>query len=162
MPRKAAVKLNFRPRSSLDSRLLGGSRDGPGRTEPLDRRDGWSTGGAAAGGGLFAASFSSKLMTMVVALPFRFDRPTRTCVKSDREAVGELTALLAAEARPLRRPSRRPILDRRDPVGPLLPLLRVDGWLGSSVELRACVDGGREGTGVEVPDIAWTASEVGW
>ena len=36
-PRSAADKLNLRPRSSLDSRLLGGTREGPGRTDPLAR-----------------------------------------------------------------------------------------------------------------------------
>jgi hypothetical protein len=37
-PRNAADKLNLRPRSSLDSRLFGGTREGPGRTDPLARR----------------------------------------------------------------------------------------------------------------------------
>ena len=36
-PRRAADKLNFLPRSSLDSRLFGPARAGPGRMVPLAR-----------------------------------------------------------------------------------------------------------------------------
>ena len=50
-----------------------------------------------------------------------------------------MTALLAADARPLTRPSRGAVLDRREPLGPLLPLPCPEDRLagGSSVELLA-------------------------
>jgi hypothetical protein len=162
-PRRAADKLNFRPRSSLDSRRFGGMREGPGRTDPLARRADESAGGAAAAA-LAAGTSLSSIMTMVVALPFRAERPARViCRRSAWEPTGELRVLLVADARPLTRPSRIAVLDGREPLSPLLPLPWPDDMLagGSSVELRACIDAGREGAGVEAVEMAWTASTEG-
>jgi hypothetical protein len=103
------------------------------------------------------------MMTIVVALPFRDDRPARvTARRSACEPEGEVRVLLAADARSLTRPSRGTVLDRLDPPGPLLllpwPEDMLAGAEGSSVELRACIDAGRDGAGVEAVDIACTAS----
>jgi len=49
---------------------------------------------------------------MVVALPFREERPARvTARRSACDPTGELRALLAADVSPLTRPSRGMLLD---------------------------------------------------
>lgn len=89
---------------------------------PLARREELSAEGASGGVPAVGASLSS-MMTIVVALPFRADRPARvTARRSACELEGELRVLLAADVRPLIRPSRGTVLDRFDPVGPLLLL----------------------------------------
>jgi hypothetical protein len=55
-PRRAADRLNFRPRSSLDSRLFGATREGPGRTVPLARLEDGSADEAAGGALVLGAS----------------------------------------------------------------------------------------------------------
>jgi len=54
----------------------------------------------------------SSITTMVVALPFREERPARvTARRSACDPTGELRALLAADVSPLTRPSRGMLLD---------------------------------------------------
>lgn len=133
--------------------------DGPGRVDPLALRDPESSckAGRGADG---VASVSSWLMMMVVALPFRDDRPILTSLRSALEPSGLVTALLMSDDTAPGRPSRRILVGRDGAVG-IVDGEATTGACGSSVELRVWIEGARDGAGVEAVEMACTASSVG-